>query len=103
MPSPLPDNSHLSANLRQSLDEIRNDIEGILHRLGNAADEQTEELREKVSDALSRLRSIQSRTQARFHAAGHQTQEFVHEKPWAAIAAAAVAAYVVGFLSRPRH
>ena len=103
MPSPLADSSRLATNVRQGLDEVKNDIEDILRRLGDTADEQTEELIEKVSKALSRLRDVQSQTQAKLHTAGDEAQRFVHEKPWAVIATAAVAAYLVGFLTRPRH
>ncbi|CAM5209718.1 hypothetical protein CDEF62S_03460 [Castellaniella defragrans] len=103
MHSPLSDGSHLTSNVRQGLDEVKTDIEDILHRLGDAADEHTEELRKKVSGTLNRLRDIQDRTQETLHTANHQTQQFVREKPWTVIATTAVAAYIVGFLTRPRH
>jgi len=103
MPLPLADSSHLATNVRHDLDEIKHDIEDILRHLGDAADEQTEELREKVSNALSRLRDIQNQTQTKLHTAGQQTQKFVQERPWTVIATTAAAAYAIGFLMRPRH
>lgn len=103
MPSSHADSEHSVASAHQDLDKIKNDIEDIFHRLGNATDDQVEELREKARSALSSLRDIEQQAQARFHVTARETQKFVHEKPWTVVGTAALAAYALGLLTRLRR
>lgn len=103
MSHPLADAKYPTTDAQQGLREVAHDMEEILHKLGDVAGDQADELKGKARSALDSLRDIEQRTQARLQAAGHETQQFVHENPWAVIAVAALSAYVLGFLTRPRR
>jgi len=103
MPSPLADTKYLTTSPQHGLREVAHDVEDILHKLSDVAGDQADELKGKARNALNSLRDIEKRTQARFQVASHETQQFVHENPWAVIAVTALSAYVLGFLTRPRR
>ncbi|MBV2180140.1 MAG: DUF883 family protein [Castellaniella sp.] len=97
------DSKHPAADVRHSLTEVTHDLEDILQHLGDAADGQAAGIKEKAGKALSSLRDLEQQAQGRLLAAGHDTQKFVHENPWMVIAAATLAAYAIGLLTRSRH
>lgn len=102
MPTPNTTADSTENSIGQRPENVTQDVEGILQRLGNSADEQSEMLKTKARSALTTLRELERSTEARIQAAGEQTQRFVHEKPWVAIAVAAATAYALGALFRRR-
>ncbi|NYT64304.1 DUF883 domain-containing protein [Alcaligenaceae bacterium] len=103
MPSHNADSEHLAPNVRYEFNKLAHDIEDILHTLGDAADEQTEELKAKARSALNNVRDLELRARSQLHSAEQITQKLVHEHPWSVIVATAVAAYTLGLLTKRRE
>ena len=103
MPFHNTDSEHLAPNARYELDKLKHDIEDILHTLGDAADDQTEELKTRIRRALNSVRDLELRARTQLQSAEQMTQKLVHERPWLVIVATAVAAYTIGLLTKRRE
>ena len=84
------------------LKAVISDAEEMLSITADQAGDKAVKLRARVQERLQsareRLADLQSRAADRARAAGHAADDYVHEKPWHAIAAAAAAGMVVGLL-----
>ena len=78
------------------------DAEEMLKLTASQTGESAAQLRERVRDRMSKakveLTHLQQVTVAKAKAAGHATDEFVHENPWKSIGIAAGAGLVIGLL-----
>jgi len=78
------------------------DAEELLRMTADQAGDKAAEVRGRVEDRLQEARGqlaeLQNAALARVKAAGHVTDEFVHENPWKAIGAAAGVGLVIGLL-----
>lgn len=78
------------------------DAEELLRLTANQAGESVAELRDRIRERMDsakvELVQLQKATVARAKAAGHATDEYVHENPWKAIGIAAGVGLVVGLL-----
>jgi len=88
--------------LAQDLNQSIADAEELLRLTADHVGDSAKELRERMLDRLSRAKSdlahLQQVTVAKAKAAGHATDEFVHENPWKSIGIAAGLGLVVGLL-----
>lgn len=96
-----------------TIDQLSNDVqkalrgaEDMLHQATAAGGEKGAELRER---ALSQLKALREKLQdaqdtvlTKGKAAARATDDYVHDHPWKAIAAAAAAGVVVGLLLNRR-
>ncbi|MBV6274448.1 DUF883 family protein [Alcaligenaceae bacterium CGII-47] len=92
----------LIPTIRHELSEVAQDIEDVLHAIGDAADDQAEELKAKARSALDRLHHIEQKTLIQLNTASELTGKFIHERPWPVIAATAVTAFAIGLLTQRR-
>lgn len=98
--------SELSAAHREKLmTDLRTviaDAEEVLKVTADQATAGASELRvrmqERLQQAKSRLLDLQEATVARARAAGHAADDYVHDHPWKAIAAAAGVGVIIGLL-----
>jgi ElaB/YqjD/DUF883 family membrane-anchored ribosome-binding protein len=78
------------------------DTEGLLRVTASQAGEQAKELRGRMQvrldQAKASLAHMQDVAVTKAKAAGHAADEFVHDKPWQAIGAAAGIGLIVGLL-----
>ena len=78
------------------------DAEELLRMTANQAGEGAAELRGRVQGRIQQARAelahLQEVAVAKAKAAGHATDEFVHENPWKSIGVAAGAGLVIGLL-----
>lgn len=78
------------------------DAEELLRMTANQAGEGAAELRGRVQGRIQQARvelaHLQEVAVAKAKAAGHATDEFVHENPWKSIGVAAGAGLVIGLL-----
>jgi len=78
------------------------DAEELLRMTADQAGDKAAEVRGRVEDRLQEARGqlaeLQNAALARVKAAGHVTDEFVHENPWKSIGAAAGVGLVIGLL-----
>jgi ElaB/YqjD/DUF883 family membrane-anchored ribosome-binding protein len=102
MPTVQTAGAHADKHLGQRLQHATEEIEGMLHRLGDGVDDQSELIRSKAQNALNSLRDIERGATSRLESSGRLVQQFVHEKPWTAIAIASAAAFALGALARLR-
>ncbi len=88
--------------LVQDLHQGVADAEELLRLTADNVGESATELRQRMRDRLSRtkdeLTHLQHVTVAKAKAAGHATDEYVHEHPWKSIGIAAGLGLVVGLL-----
>jgi ElaB/YqjD/DUF883 family membrane-anchored ribosome-binding protein len=88
--------------LVEDLKAVIADAEELLALTADQAGEGAVKLRERVTARLAsareRLAALQATAIERAKAAGHAADQYVHEKPWYAIGAAAAAGVVVGML-----
>ncbi|HOE43710.1 MAG TPA: DUF883 family protein [Rhodoferax sp.] len=88
--------------LAQDLHQGIADAEELLRLTADQVGESATELRGRMRDRLSRAKAelahLQEVTVAKAKAAGHATDEFVHENPWKSIGIAAGLGLVVGLL-----
>jgi len=99
-----------SAHGEESLsDRLANDLQAIVGEAGSllkataeAGDAGTTELRNKIQESLDRatqnLEELRGAAVKQARAAGQATDEFVHDKPWQAIGAAAMVGLIAGQL-----
>lgn len=88
--------------LVEDLKAVIADAEELLALTADQAGEGAVKMRERVTARLAsareRLAALQASAIERAKAAGHAADQYVHEKPWYAIGAAAAAGVVVGML-----
>jgi ElaB/YqjD/DUF883 family membrane-anchored ribosome-binding protein len=87
------------------LDDLRlviSDAEELLRMTAGEVGDSTAELRGRIQSRLQEARielaALQDTATAQIKAAGHATDEFVHEHPWQSIGIAAAIGLVVGLL-----
>lgn len=78
------------------------EAEDLLRRAGNETGERAKDLRAQVEAKLLaaklRLQELEGEAVDRARAAARVTDDYVHDNPWPAIGAAAVAGFLVGML-----
>ena len=88
--------------LAQDLNQGIADAEELLRLTADHVGDSASELRGRMRDRLSRTKAelahLQQVTVAKAKAAGHATDEFVHENPWKSIGVAAGLGLVIGLL-----
>ena len=88
--------------LVEDLKAVIADAEELLALTADQAGEGAVKMRERgtarLASARERLAALQASAIERAKAAGHAADQYVHEKPWYAIGAAAAAGVVVGML-----
>jgi ElaB/YqjD/DUF883 family membrane-anchored ribosome-binding protein len=88
--------------LVEDLKAVIADAEELLALTADQAGEGAVKMRERVTARLAsareRLAALQASAIERAKAAGHAADQYVHEKPWYAIGAAAAVGVVVGML-----
>ena len=88
--------------LARDLQAIVDEAEALLKATAGVAGSGTSELRSKVQASLDRaqrhLSELRGAAVERARAAGRATDQYVHEKPWQAIGAAAVVGVLLGLL-----
>ncbi|MDF8365249.1 glycine zipper domain-containing protein [Achromobacter anxifer] len=94
---------HAGSNHSQAVQNAAAQEQGMLQRLVDSAVHRSETIGSKAQNALDNFREIEQNAAARLQASGQHAQQFVHEKPWVAIAAVAVAAFALGTLARIRR
>src|SRR6185295_1586460 len=81
---------------------VLTEAEDLLKRAGNETGERAKDLRAQVEakllSAKLRLQELEGEAMDRARAAARVTDDYVHDNPWAAIGAAAVAGFLIGML-----
>lgn len=95
-------NQH-NSNLASSARDLASNAEELMRQTAAVSSDSIAVLREKLQDNLRAARTHISNAQDYAVERGKQavtaTDSYVHEKPWQAIAAAAVVGLLIGFLS----
>ena len=88
--------------LMDDLHVVITDAEELLRMTADQAGEGVADIRSRVQTRMNRARvdllNLQEATVAKAKAAGHATDEFVHENPWKAIGIASGIGLVIGLL-----
>jgi len=88
--------------LMSELRTVISDAEELLLMTAGQVGEQAEGIRERVTarlnQATAELHQLQHAAVAQVKAAGHATDEYVHEKPWQSVGIAAGVGLVIGLL-----
>lgn len=98
------------ARLRRDLNSVANQVDSLLHRLGEDSADRMADWRDRMGMAAS---SMGASTKARLshwdttmrdgaRSAARVTDTFVHDNPWRAIGAGAVIGLLIGFLASRR-
>ena len=85
-------------DLRQGIADSEEMLKLTANEVSAGASQLRERVRERIQQAKSELLHLQKVTVAKAKAAGHATDEFVHENPWKSIGIAAGLGLVVGLL-----
>lgn len=92
--------------LMSDLRVVISDAQEVLRMTADQAGESAADLRSRVQARMNQAKDdllhLQEVTVARAKAAGHATDEFVHENPWKSIGIAAGVGVVVGLLMNRR-
>jgi ElaB/YqjD/DUF883 family membrane-anchored ribosome-binding protein len=91
---------------RHALQDVGTEVRELLSELENTLTDSTQadaevlrqQLRDKIEAARSRLEDTQENVKRRAQAAWGDADEYVHERPWQAVAAAAGVALLLGLL-----
>jgi ElaB/YqjD/DUF883 family membrane-anchored ribosome-binding protein len=93
--------------LLRDFNQVVNDTEELLRAIANVGGEKAAAARESVEENLAtakkRLRELQGSAVERATDAARATDDYVHEKPWQAIAVAAGVGVIVGLLLNSRR
>ena len=96
------DTGTVQDKLLESLKAALDEAEGLLRSAANATGEQAEELRERAMDSLRSTRASLYDTQESILRQGkkaiREADDYVHDKPWQAIAAVGVVGLLLGLL-----
>jgi ElaB/YqjD/DUF883 family membrane-anchored ribosome-binding protein len=88
--------------LMNNLREVIADAEALLRMTADQAGEGTADIRSRVQARMNQAKSdmlhLQEAAVAKAKAAGHATDEFVHDNPWQSIGIAAGVGLVLGLL-----
>jgi ElaB/YqjD/DUF883 family membrane-anchored ribosome-binding protein len=101
-----PENTEHTASaqdkLLEGLKAALNEAEGFLRSAANATGEQAAEFRERAADSLRATRESLYDTQDSLVRQGRkavrEADDYVHDKPWQAVAAAGVVGLLLGLL-----
>lgn len=85
-------------DLHQGIADSEEMLKLTANEVSAGASQLRERVRERIQQAKSELLHLQKVTVAKAKAAGHATDEFVHENPWKSIGIAAGLGLVVGLL-----
>lgn len=89
-------------NFIESVRESLDDAERLLREAADASGDKATELRERAMHALDRTRDNMHDAQdvvlAQSRRAARATDEYIHDKPWQAVAVAGLAGLVIGAL-----
>ena len=88
--------------LEQDMRNVVTEVEDLLTTVGKEGGARAREVQERVMTALDaakqRLNTIEGQVRTSARQAADVTDEYVHERPWQAIAASAIAGLLVGLL-----
>jgi ElaB/YqjD/DUF883 family membrane-anchored ribosome-binding protein len=106
---PLPKESTMNLSRETLLDDFStmlSEAEDLLKRASNETGERAKDLRAQVEAKLLaaklRLQELEGEAMDRARAAARVTDDYVHDNPWSAIGAAAVAGFLIGMLLNRR-
>jgi ElaB/YqjD/DUF883 family membrane-anchored ribosome-binding protein len=92
--------------LRREMDAVISDSEELLQRVGHLADADIAKVRDKVAASIERVRQAAGSglhdLKERGQRAATTADEYVHERPWTAVALAAAVGLTFGVLLRRR-
>ena len=93
-------------SLLDDFSTMLSDAEELLKRASNETGERAKDLRAQVEAKLLaaklRLQELEGEAVDRARAAARVTDDYVHDNPWSAIGAAAVAGFLIGMLLNRR-
>lgn len=85
-------------DLHQGIADSEEMLKLTADEVGAGAAQLRDRVRDRMEKAKAELRHLQEVTVAKAKAAGHATDEYVHENPWKSIGIAAGVGLVVGLL-----
>ena len=88
----------LMDDLRMVIDDAQEMLRMTADQVGESAAGVRARVQARVAEATEELHHLQDAAIARAKAAGHATDEFVHENPWKAVGIAAGVGLLVGLL-----
>ena len=88
----------LMADLRTVIADAEEVLKVTADQANSGAAELRVRMQERLHQARLRLQDLQETAVARAKAAGHAADDYVHEHPWKAVAAAAGVGMIVGLL-----
>ena len=88
----------LMADLRTVVADAENLLKLTANEAGEAAIGLRQRLQDRMAEAKHRLLTMQTAATEKVKAAGHATDEYVHEHPWHAVAVGAGVGLLVGLL-----
>lgn len=92
--------------LRREMDAVISDSEELLQRVGHLADADIAKVRDKVAASIERVRQAAGSSlhslKDRGQRAATTADEYIHERPWTAVAIAAAVGLTLGALMRRR-
>ncbi|MFZ4624053.1 MAG: DUF883 family protein [Rhodoferax sp.] len=88
----------LAEDLHQGIADAEEMLRLTADHVGESATQLRGRIRERLARAKTELAHLQEVTVAKARAAGHATDEFVHENPWKSIGVAAGLGLVIGLL-----
>jgi ElaB/YqjD/DUF883 family membrane-anchored ribosome-binding protein len=88
----------LISDLHQGIADSEEMLKLTANEVGASATELRERVRQRMDKAKAELIHLQQLTVAKAKAAGHATDEFVHENPWKSIGIGTGLGLVVGLL-----
>ena len=87
----------------QILDNLSNDVEELLGRLGSDLSPEVRELRDRLGKGIAETRKSAARASAEANSVLNKyagvADEYIHDSPWIAIGTAAAAAGIIGFIA----
>jgi len=89
-------------DLEQDMRNVVSEVEDLLTTVGNEGGARAREVQERVVAALDaakqRLSAMEDQVRTSARQAAAVTDDYVHERPWQAVAASAIAGLLVGLL-----
>lgn len=93
-----PQREKLMDDLRQVIADTEELLRMAADEVGDGAVEVRARIQRRLKEARAQLSELQGDAYTRAKAAGHATDEFVHDNPWKSIGLAAAVGLVVGLL-----
>jgi ElaB/YqjD/DUF883 family membrane-anchored ribosome-binding protein len=94
----LSDTDPLIADLKAVIHDTEELLKMTADHVGDNAQEVRDRVSKRLHQAVSELQHLQTVAVAQVKAAGHATDEFVHENPWKSIGIASGLGLIVGLL-----